>query len=180
MGLTVLAALWGFAEATRFFIVPDVLLTGIAVRRGRRSALVATAWTIAGAVAGGALMYGWGMRDAAGAAAMLDRLPGIAPAMIARVGADLAHAGPPVMAIGAFSGVPYKIYAVMAPSAGIGLGAFLIASVPFRALRFVVVVFVADGLNRPLAGRLSPRRRIAMLAAFWLFFYGGYFALMPN
>ncbi|HTO83072.1 MAG TPA: hypothetical protein VMQ73_12595 [Methylomirabilota bacterium] len=180
MGLMVLAALWGFAEATLFVIVPDVLLTGVAVRRDRSTALAATAWTIAGAVAGGVLMYGWGMRDAAGAAAMLDRLPAIAPAMIARVGADLQRAGLPAMAIGAFSGVPYKIYAVMAPGAGIGLGAFLAASVPIRALRFVVVVFIADGLNRLLARRLSARRRIALLLAFWVVFYGGYFALMPN
>ena len=180
MSLMALAALWGFAEATLFVIVPDVLLTGIAVRRGRSTALAATAWTIAGAVAGGALMYGWGMRDPAGGAAMLDRLPAIAPAMIAGVGADLERDGLPAMAIGAFSGVPYKIYAVMAPGAGIGLAAFLIASVPFRALRFVVVVFVADGLNRLLAGRLSARRRMALLAAFWLLFYSGYFALMPN
>jgi len=44
------AALWGFAEATLFFIVRDVLLTGIAVRRGCRTALRATAWAIVGAV----------------------------------------------------------------------------------------------------------------------------------
>jgi membrane protein YqaA with SNARE-associated domain len=56
MGLMAAAALWGFAEATLFFIVPDVLLSIIAVRRGRRPAWIAMAWTIAGAIAGGALM----------------------------------------------------------------------------------------------------------------------------
>ena len=39
MGLSVAALLWGFAEATLFFIVPDVLLSAIAVRRGRGAAL---------------------------------------------------------------------------------------------------------------------------------------------
>jgi membrane protein YqaA with SNARE-associated domain len=180
MILPAAAVLWGFAEATLFFIVPDVLLTGIAVRHGRHAALVATAWTIVGAVAGGALMYRWGMQDPAGATATLDRLPAIAPAMIARVGADLQGAGLPAMALGAFSGVPYKIYAVMAPGAGIGLARFLAASVPIRALRFIVVVIVADRLNRLLAVRLGARRRLAVLAAVWLLFYGAYFALMPN
>ena len=111
---------------------------------------------------------------------MLDRLPAIAPAMIARVGTDLAGAGLPAIAVGAFSGVPYKIYAVMAPGAGIGMGLFLAASVPIRALRFVAVIFIADGLNRLLARRLSARRRLELLATFWLLFYVAYFALMPN
>ena len=47
--MTVLiAALWGFSEATLFFIVPDVFLTVI-VLRDRRAALLccgaAVAWT---------------------------------------------------------------------------------------------------------------------------------------
>jgi hypothetical protein len=180
MGLMAAAALWGFAEAALFVIVPDVLLSGIAVRCGRRAALAATAWTIAGAVAGGALMYRWGLQDAAVATAMLDRLPAIAPAMIDRVNASLRTEGLAAMAIGAFSGVPYKVYAVMAPGAGIGLGAFLVASVPVRALRFVAVALVADGANRLLAARLTARQRHALLAAVWLVFYGAYFALMPN
>jgi membrane protein YqaA with SNARE-associated domain len=80
MGLMALALFWGFAEATLFFIVPDVLLSAIAVWRGRRSALHGTAWTIAGAVLGGLLMYGWSVCDFLGVVAMLDRLPAISPA----------------------------------------------------------------------------------------------------
>jgi len=180
MGLMAAAALWGFAEATLFFIVPDVLLSGIAVGRDRRRALLGTVWTIAGAVAGGALMYCWGARDSAGAIAMLDRLPAIAPAMITRVGDDLQRAGLSAMVVGAFTGVPYKIYAVTAPAAGIGLGPFLAASVPIRALRFVFAVLIADVINRRLATRLTRGQRLGLLAAVWLVFYAGYFALMPN
>jgi len=179
MGL-IAAVLWGFAEATLFFIVPDVLLSGIAVWQGRRAALLATAWTIVGAVAGGALMYRWGAHDPPGAAAMLDRLPAIAPAMIARVGDDLQRDGLAAMAIGAFTGVPYKVYAILAPSAGIGLGTFLAASIPIRALRFVVAVLLADGINRALARRLTRRQRLGLLGAVWLVFYAVYFAVMPN
>ena len=174
------AALWGFAEATLFFIVPDVLLSIIAVRRGRHPAWIATVWTIAGAIAGGALMYCWSARNADGAIALLDRLPAISPQMIVRVGGDLRQSGPAAMIVGAFSGVPYKVYAVMAPAAPIGLAPFLMASIPIRALRFVVVVLIADGVNRLLAARRSLRWRTAVLAAFWFFFYGAYFAVMPN
>src|SRR5262249_12448098 len=101
-------------------------------RRGCHTALCATAWAIVGTVAGGALMYRWGMQDPASAAALLDRLPAIAAAMIAGGDADLRGAGLPAMALGAFSGVPYKIYAVMAPGSGIGPGVLLAASVPIR------------------------------------------------
>src|SRR5262249_35064789 len=149
-------------------------------RRGCHTALCATAWAIVGTVAGGALMYRWGMQDPASAAALLDRLPAIAAAMIAGGDADLRGAGLPAMALGAFSGVPYKIYAVMAPGSGIGPGVLLAASVPIRAVRFVAAVLVADVLNRLLAARLTSGLRLAILATAWLLFYGAYFALMPN
>jgi hypothetical protein len=34
------AGLWGFAEATLFFLVPDIWLTALAVRRGLKPALL--------------------------------------------------------------------------------------------------------------------------------------------
>jgi membrane protein YqaA with SNARE-associated domain len=180
MGLTALALLWGFAEATLFFIVPDVLLSAIAVGRGRRAALYATAWTIAGAAFGGLLMYGWATRDEAAAIAILDRLPAISPAMIAGVGEALDRWGAGAMAIGALSGVPYKIYAVMAPRAGVPLVLFLALSVPARALRFLVVALLSDAISRRLDGRLTLRQRASLLASIWLLFYAVYLAAMPN
>ena len=138
------------------------------------------AWTIAGAIAGGGLMYCWSAQNAGGAIALLDRLPAISPQMIARVGGDLRQSGPAAMVVGAFSGVPYKVYAVMAPAVSIGLASFLVASIPIRALRFVAVVLIADGVNRLLAARLSLRGRTTLLGTVWLVFYGFYFALMPN
>ena len=63
---------WGFAEATLFFVVPDVWLTLIAVRRGLRPALVACGWALAGALAGGLAMYAWGAFDTATAREALE------------------------------------------------------------------------------------------------------------
>jgi hypothetical protein len=125
-------------------------------------------------------MYRWGAGDLAGVAAALDRLPAIAPAMIDAVRDALARQGLPAMAIGSLTGVPYKIYAAMAPAAGIDLLSFLAASVPARALRFVLVVLVVDWINRRLAGRWSSRSRIGLLMAAWAAFYSVYFAIMPN
>jgi membrane protein YqaA with SNARE-associated domain len=180
MGLMALALLWGFAEATLFFIVPDVLLSAIAVWRGRRAALHATAWTIAGAILGGLLMYGWSVRDFLGVVAMLDRLPAISLAMIIGVRDALGRSGAGGMVVGALTGVPYKIYAVMAPQAGVALATFLAVSVPARALRFVLVVALSDAISRRLAGRLTLRQRVGLLASIWLLFYAVYWAAMPN
>src|SRR5260221_4366767 len=51
-----LGLFWGFAEATLFFIVPDVLLTLVALFSFRRSAQL-MACILVGAVAGGSAMF---------------------------------------------------------------------------------------------------------------------------
>ena len=180
MGLNAVASLWSLAEATLFFIVPDVWLSAIAVGRGLPAALRAAGWAIVGAVLGGALMHVWGALDAAGARAVLDRLPAISPAMIAGVRDDLAQQGVAAVVIGGVTGVPYKIYAVLADGAGLSLTLFLLISIPARALRFVLAVLVTDGLNRLLMRWLTRRQRYAVLGLAWLGFYGFYFAVTPG
>src|SRR5712691_3907378 len=71
------SGVWGYAEATRFFIVPDVLIGWVAlhgVRPGAWSAFAATA----GAVLGGAAVH----RDAAAQQARLTEIPGVSEAML--------------------------------------------------------------------------------------------------
>jgi membrane protein YqaA with SNARE-associated domain len=180
VGLNAVALLWGLAEATLFFIVPDVWLSAIAVARGRRVALRATGWAIAGAILGGALMHAWGTFDPAGATALLDHLPAISQGMIAGVRDDLARQGSAGVVLGGVTGVPYKIYAVLADGAGLALPLFLLISVPARAIRFVLAVLVADWLNGWLARWLTRRQRYAVLGVAWLAFYGFYFAVTPG
>ena len=81
-----IAGIWGFAEATLFFIVPDVWLTLIAVRRGLVPALAACGWALAGALAGGLAMYAWGVFDSA--AARDVRQPSV-PALLVLSKSDL-------------------------------------------------------------------------------------------
>src|SRR4051812_21124803 len=71
-----LAFAWGIAEASFFFIVPDVLLTLIACR-ALKPALKATLAALAGALIGGVLMYALGMRSPDEATAFLDYVPAI-------------------------------------------------------------------------------------------------------
>ena len=168
------AFLWGLAEATLFFIVPDVLLTAAALRR-LRAALVLCGWATLGALAGGTGMYFWGEQAPAQAWALLDRVPAIAPAMMAWVRTALAQEGLAALFLGPLSGTPYKLYAVAAGQQQLDLAAFLLVSVPARAARFVLVCLLAYTVSRLLAGRLSETRRYGVLAAAWLLFYAGYF-----
>ncbi|MGH6960174.1 MAG: hypothetical protein ACREE7_06815, partial [Dongiaceae bacterium] len=148
MGLNLAALLWGFAEATLFFIVPDVLLTALAIWRGRRVALIAAIWAVAGALIGGAVMRHWGAADPAGAAAAVAQVPAISASSIAASHGDMAADGLMPVLVGGFAGAPYKTFAIGAPSAGIGIAAFLLVSLVARGARFALAVLVADQLNR--------------------------------
>jgi membrane protein YqaA with SNARE-associated domain len=172
------AAVWGFAEATLFFIVPDVWLTFVVERRWRPAlggCLVATA----GALLGGAVMYAWGGVDAAGAGATIERVPAIDAAMIERVDARMQDGWPAALLGGAFVGTPYKIFAVRAADREIPLLAFLLVSVPARLARFVAATLIAGALFRTVFRSWPRRRRVIGLAIFWLVFYAAFLILMP-
>lgn len=168
------ALAWGFAEATLFFIVPDVLLSWIALDRPRR-AWAACAWAAAGAVAGGLAMYLWGAAAPASALGVLDHVPAISPAMCDAVGEQVRDRGVGAVFLGPILGTPYKIYAVQAGAAHLGLGPFLLASLPARLVRFLLVTGLTAGICQWLKRRDPRGRRIAH-AAIWTAFYAAYFA----
>ena len=174
------ALLWGFAEAVVFFVVPDVLLTLIAQRRGFRAAAVATAFTVFGAVLGGALMWWLGRHHQAAMIAMLDKLPSISPEMIANAGPVLSREPFHALLGGAFSGVPYKVFAGLAANAGISLAPFLLITIPARAARFLLAAGVTALGEHLLSRWLSRQMRTAILVGFWVVFYLIYWALLPN
>jgi hypothetical protein len=80
---------------------------------------------------------------------------------------------------GAFIGRPYKAYAVQAPGAGIGIAAFMLATVPARLLRFVLAALMTNGLARLAAAWPASRRR-ALLIGCWSTFYALFWTLMPS
>jgi len=180
MTLRLLALIWGFAEATVFFVVPDVLLTAIAVR-DLRAGLIACFLALLGALAGGVLMYLWAARDHAAAAALVGQVPAISLDLMARVTQQLREQGSAAAAIvGAFTGVPYKIYAVQAHTAGITPEAFAALSVPARLGRFLLVTLLAGLASRLLAARVTLRWRYGLLVLLWVGFYAAYWSSMPG
>ncbi|MEE8522744.1 MAG: hypothetical protein V3T72_02335 [Thermoanaerobaculia bacterium] len=179
MGVSLAAALWGFAEATLFFIVPDVLLSFVALRR-RRAALIACLFATAGALVGGALMFAWGSSDVAGAVAALDRVPAVSVEMVEQVESDLERQGLWALMVGPFRGTPYKIYAVESAELEVSLGLFLAVSIPARLIRFVLLSLIASWLSERLLGSWSLGRKRWAMGCFWVLFYTVFLLWMPS
>lgn len=174
-----LAALWGVAEATVFFIVPDVLLSRVALR-DRRSALVACLWASVGAVSGGILIWFLGNQNPDAVRSLFVALPAIDSAMVANVRAQMTNLGAAAVFIGPATGTPYKIYALEAAGAGLGILPFVLISIPARLARFVLVSLLAAAASRVLLKRLSLNTVYALHAATWIGFYAAYFSLMSG
>lgn len=172
------AALWGFAEATLFFLVPDIWLTALAVRRGLKPALLASLSALAGALLGGLAMYAWGTHDPESARAVLARVPAIDAAMIADVGDRLRKDGLMAIFLGPLFGIPYKIFAVEAAATGVGLAAFLAVSIPARLVRFLLLSGISWAISTALAGCAGLPFRTGLLAGGWIVFYIAYFTVM--
>jgi len=177
--MNILAVLWGFAEATLFFIVPDVLLSWLGLRE-QRSAWVASAYTLIGALLGGVLMYQWGAYDLAGVRALLLRLPGMNLSVLDLARHQLQEVGALALFKGGFGGVPYKTYAIHAATEGVGLPLFLFASVFARWLRFAVVMLATRWLVRTALPQLSLLKQQLFLMAGWVAFYAVYFTWLRH
>ncbi len=172
-----IASAWGFAEATLFFLVPDVFVSWLGLEHPKR-AFVACGFALAGALVGGTAMYAWGHADVESARSALEAVPGIRPDMITDVRSDLREFGTLALFTGPPRGVPYKIYAVEWGARGGSLTDFLLFSIPARVLRFLLAAAIATLVRRSLLARLSLRACRAVHVALWLFFYVWYFYIM--
>ena len=105
--------LWGLAEATLFFIVPDVLLTLVALFSFRRSARV-LACILLGALAGGTIMFYLGAKNPAQAKAAVLRVPFVSATMFDKTQQSFQHDGIWALTKGPGNGIPYKVYCVQA------------------------------------------------------------------
>lgn len=178
-GPEMLAALWGFAESTLFFIVPDVLLTWLALSLPLR-ALRACYWALAGALAGAVVMIGWAASAPRAAEAALLMLPGISPELLGLVRDQLVAEGLPAILMGPMQGFPFKAYVVEATVLDLSAWKLLAVSVPGRLLRFLLLTLIAVGLARGPLRRLSTRTLRILHVAAWTAFYVVYFIAIQD
>jgi membrane protein YqaA with SNARE-associated domain len=168
---------WGLAEATLFFIVPDVWIGWVALV-ARRAAWAVLAFTLAGALVGGALTYALAAAAAPKtSASILDGVPTVDRDAIQRVSSETEEHGPRSVVYGPLRmGTPYKLYARAAGAQDESLAAFLLWSIPGRLERFLPLMAIAilAGLALRRWIGVRPRTELTLYAAIWTAFYAVY------
>ncbi len=177
MGLKLTALTWGLAEATVFFIVPDVLLTFVSLKH-RRKATRLCFWALGGALAGGVIMFTWGARQKDSAEHFLEHVPAISQQLIEEVNHEVETRGAMATFAGPLTGKPYKVYAVQAGADGMNLPMFLLISMPARLIRFLLVTWVTAVVANTFLKKMNPRHKKFLLSSFWIAFYSWYFTVM--
>ncbi len=183
----VVAFLWGLAEGTLFFVVPDVLITLAAMFRPRR-ALAHVGAALAGAVLAGALMYTWASASPDSARSAVDAVPFVESNVLVVASIDLSYDGAWAVIYGPLRGIPYKVYAVTAPRY-MDLTHFLLLTIPARLWRFLLTGLAFALLGQmlrtgwlPFFGDLRPydTPRITLLVhlALWGVFYALYWGIL--
>ncbi|QGZ93506.1 hypothetical protein [Terricaulis silvestris] len=179
--LNIAAFVWGVAEATLFFIVPDVILSYIGLKRGPRAAAISSLYAAIGAAVGGSIMFLWSASDPDAARAAVLAAPAISEAMVTSARDSMGtHNWFNATLVGPLSSTPFKVYAIWAPWAGASLPAFALASIAARLPRFLIVSVGTALIGRALSRWLSERQLTWVLIGAWLLFYAAFFALMPN
>lgn len=163
------AAAWGYAEATTFYVVPDVLIGWAAIRSLRLGVASAFAAT-AGAVVGGTVVY----RDAERYRAASTAIPGIGRGMIRDATGRFERDRWAAVVRAPLDGIPYKIYAAEASLRGRPLRELVLMTPFARAWRFVVTA-----VGAALAGAvLSPvRRRVGLSLLVYLVVWATTYAI---
>lgn len=177
MGINWFAGFWGAAEATVFFIVPDVCLS-IVGRNKLRIGLIACFYSLVGALIGGLIMFYWGSTDHTTANQVLDKIPAINPEMIKNVNSQLTEQGLVAVLFGPLSGTPYKIYAVQAAGQGVSLWMFILISIPARLIRFMLVTILFHYALKAVNRVIDKKYNLNILIISWIVFYLFYFTVM--
>lgn len=175
-----LVAIWAFAEASLFFLVADVPISWIGLRRGSKSAVIAALVAAPMAALGGLGLRWATLASPAMVHDALVHVPGISEGLLVGATRDWQAKGGLAMLTGSFAGVPYKLYAHAAALGHLPAAALLVLSVVARLPRFVAVALLSGAMGNRLR-RTRPAKTLAFLhLGFWLLFYAIYFTAMAT
>ncbi len=172
-----ISLLWGFAEATLFFIVPDVIITFVALSSVKHS-ILSSFFAGIGALFGGVIMYKWGRKNPDYAINIISKTPAVSLRMIEGVENQIKNKGYLSLFIGAFTGRPYKIYATLAGKLNLPLFTFLIISFPARILRFLLLGIIVGLISMYASSFLPYRTLVTIHISGWVIFYLFFFYKM--
>ncbi|GAA4343310.1 hypothetical protein [Kangiella taiwanensis] len=175
------SSIWGFSEATLFFILPDVLLSYFALER-KAKLLPLIAWALLGALVGGVIMFTWGVMSPKTSWSWVEAVPAINTDLMDTVAKQLEDKGALAIILGPFQGLPYKAYSVQAASADIGLILFIAVSVVARFIRFLLIAYIARAASVLLMSRIQMSKRgvTVVWLITWITVYTSYFYYFPS
>jgi len=167
------AGLWGYAEATRFWLIPDILLGWITLNRPR-SIVASVIAATAGAVIGGVRMH----RHAREEHARLTEIPGINDALLLDAHERFASRGWVAVVRAPLDGIPYKVYATESGLAEKPLAELITWTLLARLWRFILAAAAAALIGRVFSRSVRQREGLwlAGTIGFWVFVYLRYFA----
>lgn len=175
----IIALLWGIAEATFFFIVPDVWLTFMA-KSDLKKGIIGSIYSLFGSLIGGTIMYYLGAQYFNKILYLVENVPAINEEMIAMVNNQLIDNGVISILLGPLKGIPYKIFAIHSSNLGITFVSFLLISIPARWIRFVLVAILSHYLIKVTKKMKVCFRPNIVIAIIWCLFYVIYFVLNPG
>jgi membrane protein YqaA with SNARE-associated domain len=174
MSVILISLIWGFAEATLFFIVPDVFITFVALK-DIRSSVIASVFSALGAIPGGMIMYIFGKKYPESSIRVINKIPAVPYRIIQDVEKQLKTMGYKALFIGTFTGKPYKIYGVLSGKLNFSFPLFLLVSFPARIVRFILlgitVGFISDKVKFFFPYELLVIIHITCWTIFYIFFF---------
>jgi membrane protein YqaA with SNARE-associated domain len=159
--------LWGFAEATLFFIIPDLVLSWASLA-GVRPGIKILGAILAGAVVGGICMYTWALWRPDSARSAVAAVPFVRTKMFEKVQEDYRAHGVSGIFYTLGTGIPYKVYAVLAPPLTSPV-TFGLISLPARFERLALSWLIPTMLGVFL--RRWVRNHRCLTAVLWLGFW---------
>ena len=170
--------LWGFAEGTLFFIIPDLVITFTALFSLKQS-LKQLGAVLAGSLLGGWLIFTLATWDYPATRRAVGDVPFVTPRMFEATQRNYEASGLWTLGQGPLSGIPYKVFAVEAP-AHASLLPFLLVSIPGRLGRLALpwVLFASAGLWLKRRIAKQPLWAIAAHAVFWIAVYAYYWSVV--
>ncbi len=171
------AAGWGAAEASLFFLVPDLWVMFVALFAPGRT-LRALGATIAGALVGATLLW-WLTPSWPALGDAIAALPGIRPVDLATASSELSGQGLGAFLNGPLQGLPVKLYVHGAALLGQPLGGVLLMVALNRLERVGLSAAVAWAVGTVFREPIErhPRAVLAGYIGLVLVIYGAYFTL---
>jgi 1-acyl-sn-glycerol-3-phosphate acyltransferase len=174
----ILMAIWSFAEAIVWPIIPDFLLFPMVVGRSSGAGRPLAA-CIAGSAIGATILYGAASARPTEALRILPHLPLVFAEDIASVERRIERDGPIAYLWQPISGIPFKVWGVMGAVNSLPPEIALPIVIVARSARMVVLALVGILIGRGFAPFIRDRF-IILVGLYVIIFVLGWIKTLPN